>query len=375
MATSLVRLLFVAFLTSSTVAEAQSVTSLNPVWERQIKGGGWLATHESGKCLVVSENGSVEVLKPSGEVWWNWRYKKVSRYISPRTAAIAPGCDAIAIVGSSGYRYTWIVEQSGGSVAVATVTTPQDATFDRTGRLIAIGTGGATLQLHDRAGALQWKRELTDAILVSDLEVSDDNTQILVKGWTGAGIVGLNGHVRWSAYANRFTASRDLKTFVFSYEPNHGPGLPQINVTSETRTKLWSRFALVEVFVSANGSRILATVDGRQNKEEKDFLAESQERIVQLLSRDGDVITSYPEFDGALALSEDGTRVWLRSERSLACLNEKNELLADIEIAPMVFNWARFSVTRNFDWVIAAYQLPGEKWAIKAYSVPPPCSQ
>ena len=331
--------------------------------------------HEYGRCVVISENGEVQVLNPSGAVRWSWPYKRISRYISPRTAAIAPDCDAIAIVGSSGYRYTWMVEQRGASVAIPTSTTPQDAIFDRTGNLVAIGTGGATLQLHDRAGLLQWKRELTGAILVSDFEISDDNTQILFKGWTGAGIVSMDGQVRWSAYANRFNSSRDLQTFVFSYEPNHGPGLPQIVLTSGSREKLWSRYALVDTFVSANGSRILATVDVKQTKDEKDFLAEPQDQSVQLLSREGDVIAAYPDFKESLALSDDGARMWLRSEKSIACLNDRGETLAEIAVAPISFSWARFSISRDFAQVIAAYQQPGEKWLIRAYSVPAPCSK
>jgi photosystem II stability/assembly factor-like uncharacterized protein len=141
------------------LASALQMPPLTPTWVKRIKGGGFLGAHEYGRCAVISEKGAVHVLMPSGDTAWSWPYPKKSRFFSARIAAVAPDCDAVAIPGSSTYKFTWIVERTGRSVAVPTAGTPLDVAFDRTGQLIAISTGGATRLLYTRAGEQRWSRD------------------------------------------------------------------------------------------------------------------------------------------------------------------------------------------------------------------------
>jgi outer membrane protein assembly factor BamB len=154
--------------------------TLTPTWVKRIKGGGFLGAHEYGRCVVISEKGAIHVVMPSGETAWSWPYRKVSRFFSARVAAVAPDCDAVAIPGSSTYKFTWIVERTGRSVAVQTAGTPLDVAFDRTGQVIAIGTGGATPLLYTRNGEQRWSRDFD-----SERVPLSDDVNVLAKSSDG----------------------------------------------------------------------------------------------------------------------------------------------------------------------------------------------
>jgi hypothetical protein len=200
------------------------------------------------------------VLRPSGEIWWSWPYRKISRFIDPQAAAVSHACDAIAIPGQPGYKYTWIVDRGGRAVSVSTTSVPAGAAFDRTGNLVAIGSFGGTLELVTRAGTLQWKRDVKDARILRDLQFTDDNRHIVSTGWAGPAVVEVDGTVVWGGLANRMAFSRDLTTFVFGNEPNHGPGYSSFEVTDRHQKTLFSRLGSTETYVSATGDRVLATV-------------------------------------------------------------------------------------------------------------------
>ena len=171
--------------------------------------------------------------------------------------------------------------------------------------------------LYSVNGELQWKRDTKTAI-VNGLDVTDDNQRILFKGWGGAGVVSFAGQVEWSRLANRLTTSRDLGTLVFGDEPNHGPGWPGITVADGERKQLWFRWASVDAFISASGHRILATVDINQDKKEADLFGTGggAGAAIQLLARDATVVATFPDYRSAMALSDDGERMWLRAATS-----------------------------------------------------------
>ena len=347
------------------------VAPLTPGWSKPLgKGVRLVGVEEYGRCILFAGNGAIQVVLPSGETMWSWPYSKISRYINPRAVAVSHDCDAIALVGDASYKYAWIAQRGGKAVSIPFTVTPTEAAFDRTGQLVAIGTYGGALHLYARSGDLQWTRDAMVAI-VDQLDFTDDNQRVVFKGWGGAGVVSVAGHVEWSGLSNRLAASQDLSTFVFSNEPNHGPGLPQIVVTDASRTTLWSRWAQLDTFISSSGHRVLAGVDANQAKQERDFFGESQEAIVQLLDRDGHVVASYSEYVAPLALSDDGTRAWLRGADHLACVDDRGEVLAriDVEIASN----SRAVVSRDFSQVLVVRDRDLDPVSVERYEVPKPC--
>lgn len=182
-------------LTATVAVSAQPPPTLAPTWVKRIKSGGWLATQESGRCIIISQNRAIEVLAPSGALLWKWPYAKAGGYVSPRAVSVSPDCDVVAVGGSAPYRKTWIVHRGGTVITVETPTTPMATAFDREGKFVAIGTVGGTLQLHTLSGALQWMRVIDPATIVDDIHFADDNGEILFTG-DGGGSVAIDGQVR-----------------------------------------------------------------------------------------------------------------------------------------------------------------------------------
>lgn len=365
------RLLTVSALLITVAAAAAAAQPLKAEWSRPVGDRTRLVgVEEYGRCSVFVDNGAVQVVAPSGEVSWTWPFKAISKYINPRDVAVSHACDAIAFVGDASYKYVWIVDRSGASASIKFVATPADAEFDRAGKYVAVGTYAGSMFLYSINGELQWQRD-TKTALVSDLIFSDDNQRIIFRGWGGAGVVDVNGQVEWGILANRLAASRDLKTLVISNEPNHGPGLPSIAVTDAQRNDLWHRWADTEAFVSAAGDRIFAAVDDDQVKKEEDFFARAQRQTIQLLSRDGSVVQSFPEYETAVALSEDGTRVWVGIDdlRVLNCINDRGEVLAGIETGSL----RDIRVSRDFSQVMVVTERDLHPVSVERYVVPAPC--
>lgn len=201
-------------LVSTVTSAAQPPPLLAPTWVKRIRNGGWLATEDSGRCVVLSENKAIEVLRPTGELLWRWPYAKVGRYVSPRAVSISPDCEVLAVAGSAPYRQTWIVQRDGTFVAVKTAHTPMGTAFDRTGQLVAISTVGGTLQLHALSGALRWMRVIDPGMIVDDIQFADDNTEIILNGGGGGG-VGIGGQVRRGATRPPDRSRRWLRSDAF----------------------------------------------------------------------------------------------------------------------------------------------------------------
>lgn len=348
-----------------------SVEPLKPEWSRPVGGRVRLVgVEESGRCSVFVDHGAVQVVTRPGDVSWTWPFAKISKYINPREVAVSHECDAIALVGDSSYKYVWIVERGGKSVSLPFSATPAEAAFDRTGQLVAVGTYAGTLQLHSRSGELQWKRD-TGAAIVHDVDFTDDNSRIVFKGWGGAGVVDANGQVQWGTHANRLAAARDLSTFIFSHAPNHGPGLPSIALADAGRSVLWHRWGSTDAFISAKGDRVLAMIDTVQEKKESDFFdGGSGGAEIQLLSRDATVMAAFPDYRRAIALSEDGDRMWLAAEEYVACVNDRGDVLARIDVEP---SYRGVLVSRDFSQVLIVSEKDLHPVSVERYEVPPPC--
>ena len=224
---------------------AQSPPTLAPTWVKRINNGGWLATPESGRCVVISQNKAIEVLAPSGEVLWKWPYAKAGRYVSPRAVSVSPDCEVLAVGGSAPYRKTWIVPRSGTLVAVETPTTPMATAFDHLGKLVAIGTVGGTVQLHTVSGTLQWMRVFDPAAIVDDIRFAEDNTEIIFTGGGGRS-VGVDGQVRRAAPESADTTRVWLRSDGFlSCVSEHGEELARIAAPADY---VWSKLSFSRSF-------------------------------------------------------------------------------------------------------------------------------
>jgi hypothetical protein len=170
-------MVLVFLLVFASAAGAQDV--LTPAWTKTLaKGGRFLAAHELGRCILVDQNGAIEVLDESGALAWRWNYRKVSRLIYPQETAVSPDCDAIAATGSATYKYTWLVEKSGKSVMIGSMGTPSSVQFDRTGQRVLIGTFTGMLQMHDRAGYLLLTRAVRAPVTIEGIAVINDNGRV-----------------------------------------------------------------------------------------------------------------------------------------------------------------------------------------------------
>ena len=179
-------MVLVFLLVFASTAGAQSV--LTPAWTKTLaKGGRFLTAQELGRCVVVDQNGAIEVLDASGALAWRWNYRKVSRLIYPQETAVSADCDAVATTGSATYKYTWLVEKD-KSVMIGTMGTPSSVQFDRTGQRLLIGTFTGMLQMHDRAGYLLLTRAVKAPVTIEGLEMTTDNGRVVFKEREGAGV-------------------------------------------------------------------------------------------------------------------------------------------------------------------------------------------
>src|SRR5688500_9889304 len=84
-------LVLVAVLAFASSVPAQTV--LTPAWTKTLaKVGRFLTAQELGQCIVIDQNGAIEVLDEAGAPAWRWNYRKVSRLIYPQETAVSPDC-------------------------------------------------------------------------------------------------------------------------------------------------------------------------------------------------------------------------------------------------------------------------------------------
>jgi hypothetical protein len=183
-----VLLVLVALLAFASPVPAQTV--LTPAWTKTLaKGGRFLTAQELGRCIVIDQNGALEVLDEAGALAWRWNYRKVSRLIYPQETAVSPDCNAIAMTGSATYKYTWLVERDGKSVSIGTMGTPSDVVFDATGRNLLIGTFTGMLQMHARTtGDLLLTRAVKTPIAIEGVEMFSDSGRVAFKKREGASV-------------------------------------------------------------------------------------------------------------------------------------------------------------------------------------------
>ena len=179
-------------------AAAAAAQSLEPQWSRPVGGKTrFVGVEEYGRCSVFVDNGVIQVVSPSGEVAWTWRFAGISKFLNPRSVAVSHDCDAVAVVGDASYKRALIAERAGRLTTLLFEDTPAEIAFDRTGRFVAIGTYIGSLSLFTRDGGIRWIRA-TEASIVQGIAFTDDNQRITFQSHGGSGTVSIAGHVEWS---------------------------------------------------------------------------------------------------------------------------------------------------------------------------------
>jgi hypothetical protein len=284
------------------------------------------------------------VLDVRGQSLWRWDYAQTNRFITPGgtfgyfavgAVAIAPSCDAVAIVGHPGYKYTWVATRRGQRTAIRTTSTPMTAAFDRRGENVAIGTAGKDVALYSVAGQLKWKTTLQGCCVVQQLGFSADYRSILIREW-GIAVIGLDGQVVWSSSENGMNAARDLRTFVAWSAPPHGPGIGHVVALDESGNRIWSRLAsFAHGIVSPAGDKIIAWVDDNQQPTQDQFFSNDEPKAsLQVLTRTGSVITTLPirafplQHPRPMAFSGDGNRVLIWTGDTLELIDLQGNSLS-----------------------------------------------
>lgn len=312
-----------------------------------------VALSPTAKCAAVAHEGVVSVFDVSGQPRWSWNYAKVNRYIQPASLALSPTCDAVAVVGTSGYKYTWLAQRRGGARPLATTSTPMGAAFDHTGEHLALGTAGQDVFLFTLTGRQKWKTTFRG--IVQDLEFSDDDRFVLVRGW-GIGVLRLDGTVVWSAGEDKGVASRDLSTFVTWSEPPHGPGIGSTVALDGQGGHLWStrKFSsTVGAIVSSTGDRIAAWINENQKPVEEDGYRSDHPMTLQVLTRSGDLVTTIPAQRGTLlAFSPDGTRILLRTKIAIQEVDLEGRVRQSIPLDNQDLVWPTVIVAGDYSGLL-----------------------
>ena len=352
--------------TAASSVQETSVPQLEPAWNRSYRAldqSQWpplsVALSESGGCAAIAAAGALEVVDRRGELLWRWDYLRTNRFISPGAVAVSADCDAVALLGHPGYRYTWIVDKAGAKAVVRTANTPLGAAFDRRGKLIAVGTGGGEVLLLTRSGATKWKAEVRFGIC-RELSFAPDNEAIVLHSWGQVGVLTLDGREVWSATASEMRAAGDLRTFVTWERPGHGPGIGTTAVLNAAGKEQWRRFtSWTGAVVSPTGDTIVAQVNENQDPKEEDYWGVAQASSLQVLSRDGALVRRLDGLDAVpIAMSPDGRRVLLNLWQDRPGLEEID--LDGNRIGTIPLSGGSPVVARDFSAVVVVVPTDGQ---------------
>ena len=318
---------------------SHSLPAINP----QLRAVTAAALAPNGRCVAIAGSGKVEVLSVAGKLLWTWEYGKINKFITAGGLAVSPSCDEIALVGNSGYRYTWLADRGGLKVPIQTSSTPLGIAFSHDGELAVLGTGGCDLLLIGKSGELKSKKTYHDGLcILADLSFSANDKFILLQGWS-TGIVRLDGTLLWDVPGWGMAASRDLQTFVTWFVPNHGPAVGDVSLRNAEGKELWSRVAPGQAAaISASGDKIAAPI---YEEPEHDFSPAEWDKYqeqpveIQIISHSGETLKTVSfEASEVLAMRPDGDRLLVRVPNFLEELDSGGNVILKIPDPQMSYS-------------------------------------
>src|SRR5262249_46765660 len=119
--------------------------------------------------------------------------------------------------------------------------------------------------------------------IVEALAFSADDRSIVVQRGD-VGVFGAAGGLQWTTMDSELAHARDLRTFVASWMPSHGPGFGRITALDEHGNALWTKLGAGGV-ISPTGHRIVARLDDDQNPKEEDAFRDEPKSTLTVLSR------------------------------------------------------------------------------------------
>ncbi len=271
-------------------------------------------------CMAVADATKVSVRALDGRELWQWSYAKGSRYIAPAAIAVSQACDAVALVGDSGYKYSWVVRKTGRAAAVSGSGTPLSAAFDTTGTRVAIGTAAGRVLLVGADAQRLWTTDVSEhAPIVRGLRFSSHGNVVITDG--GAVVVDTSGRVVWGQWATGTALARNHSRMVAWQQPPHGPGYGVVQLVDMTSGKeLWLKpvySGAPEALLSRDGSLVAIWVNRNQTVDPAaDFvpdppmdlcLLDSAGRVVKRLdAKPGRLIAGTADLGRLLLDSRDG---------------------------------------------------------------------
>jgi hypothetical protein len=279
-----------------------------------------------GRCLALAGNGEALVISNTGRTLWEWNYSRINRFIVAGSIAVSPNCGAIAMGGDSSYKYVWIVDRQQHAVAIPMISTPLALTFDRKGESVAIGTGGHRIFLFNRIGKELWSTPPYSLFLPSDLSFTPEDSLLMIRS-SGAALIRINASILQKYGGEGMSVSSDLRTVGTWSHPPHGPGPGSVTVQNETGKVIWNNFSDDPgIVVTPAGDKIIArvSIDQELPKEEfqKEQFHEPQDSVLRLFTRDGTLLTEFPDINGRpVAISPDGETVLLEIAHSLDAID------------------------------------------------------
>lgn len=285
----------------------------------------------NGRCAAIAADGAIDVVDIAGHKLWRWDYARNNRFLTVGPLAVSPMCDAVAMVGNSSYKYTWIANRSGHAIPVQTKSTPLSIAFSRSGDFVALGTGGCNLLLLNNSGELQWKKDLNNGLcILGKLSFSADDKFILLQGHTG--LVAIDGTPLWLGLGVGMNAARDLQSFVSWFVPSHGPAWGDVSLLDAKGKDLWHSSGPGEpAVISATGDKIAALVYSKQNVTEEEFNNSEQETELDLFSRDGKILKKLASGNTIpIAMSPSGDRVLVNTTFGIQDIDQDGRALFEI---------------------------------------------
>ncbi len=298
-------------------------------WEWQVPGGEFQSASLSAgeDCIVVTTDAGVSVLNMNGSLRWQRVFSGINPWMTATSAAAPAGCEWVAVVGSSSYKYVWVMERKGPIHFFRTQGTPEGVAVSHHGDRIAVGTADEHLYLLDPQAGLLFDRKTGYA---DSLAFSKTDSHLIVT-YGRAGLYTRDGEPVWFAkVGDRLSASTDLKWFLVSGQPNHGPANGSIALLDQNGKVVWSREGTgPEGVMAPDGSYFVVT----------DYLCPPKalcygEDVVpgfQILRPDGSLILGRSWPDGhVFAIADDG-RAFLQyaygKREGIYCLSPEGEVL------------------------------------------------
>lgn len=305
-------------------------------------GGDWqhtfdepviaISAEHDGDCFAALTERALAVFTYEGRRLWSRDLTTLGSSFRAGGVALAPTCHWAAVMGTSSYRYVWVLEKGGGGrYAAFRGETPTAVAISPQGDRIAVATGASRLHLL-RPGLgtrsmLERHAVKTTELLPRTLLFSRDGRRLMTTWGYGAGSFDEEGRAIWEESGGVCSQSlpADASWSLAVCMPPHGPGIDWVEARDASGVSLWSRpFADVrDALVSGDGTAawVMAQPQGS---------GEDAPQRLMVFTREGKVATDLEvDMHGIVAVARDGTKALLSREPwDLAWYSASGEKLA-----------------------------------------------